>query len=135
VGHFCPPGSGSGSVFKLRIRIQWSDLIRIQYGYGSGSETLVTTAGTYFIVYRSCCKHRRHVCFFIFRHGSHELPARHLWSAAQLLRQRQTGGGILRSASSSVSDPPDPNPDWFHIQLGQWIRIQAGRKCPLQVLL
>ncbi len=41
VGHFCPPGSGSG--FKLRIRIQWSDWIRIQYGsgYGSGSETLV----------------------------------------------------------------------------------------------
>ncbi len=38
VGHFCPPGSGSGSVFKLRIRIQWSDWIRIQYG--SGSETL-----------------------------------------------------------------------------------------------
>jgi hypothetical protein len=30
VGHFCPPGSGSGSVFKLRIRIriQWSDWIR-----------------------------------------------------------------------------------------------------------
>ncbi len=38
VGHFCPPGSGSGSVFKLRIRIQWSDWIRIQSG--SGSETL-----------------------------------------------------------------------------------------------
>ncbi len=36
VGHFCPPGYGS--VFKLRIRIQWSDWIRIQYG--SGSETL-----------------------------------------------------------------------------------------------
>ncbi len=33
VGHFCPPGSGSGSVFKLRIRIQ----------YGSGSETLRRT--------------------------------------------------------------------------------------------
>ncbi len=35
VGHSCPPGSGSGSVFKLRIRIriQWSDWIRIQYGY------------------------------------------------------------------------------------------------------
>ncbi len=42
VGHFCPPGSGSGSVFKLRIRIQWSDWIRIQYGSGSRSETLVT---------------------------------------------------------------------------------------------
>ncbi len=46
VGHFCPPGSGSGSLFKLRIRIriQWSDWIRIQYGsgYGSGSETLLT---------------------------------------------------------------------------------------------
>ncbi len=42
VGHFCPPWSGSGSVFKLRIRIriQWSDWIRIQYG--SGSETLGT---------------------------------------------------------------------------------------------
>ncbi len=41
VGHFCPPGSGS--VFKLRIRIQCSDWIRIQYGsgYGSGSETLI----------------------------------------------------------------------------------------------
>ncbi len=38
VGHFGPPGSGSGSVFKLRIRIQWSDWIRIQSG--SGSETL-----------------------------------------------------------------------------------------------
>jgi hypothetical protein len=36
VGHFSPPGSGS--VFKLRIRIQWSDWIQIQYG--SGSETL-----------------------------------------------------------------------------------------------
>ena len=41
VGHFCPPGSGSGPVFKLRIRIQWSDWIRIQYGSGSGSTTLV----------------------------------------------------------------------------------------------
>ncbi len=38
-GHFCPPGSGS--VFKLRIRIQWSDWIRIQYG--SGSETLIVS--------------------------------------------------------------------------------------------
>jgi hypothetical protein len=42
VGHFCLPGSGS--VFKLRIRIQWSDWIRIQYGSGSGSTTLRETS-------------------------------------------------------------------------------------------
>ncbi len=39
VGHFCPPGSGSGS--RIRIRIHWPDWIRIQSG--SGSETLVYT--------------------------------------------------------------------------------------------
>ncbi len=33
VGHFCPPGSGSG--FRIRIRIHWPDWIRIQYGSGS----------------------------------------------------------------------------------------------------
>ncbi len=31
--HFCPPGSGSG--FRIRIRIHWSDWIRIQSGYRS----------------------------------------------------------------------------------------------------
>ncbi len=36
VGHFCSPGSGSG--FRIRIRIHWPDWIRIQSG--SGSETL-----------------------------------------------------------------------------------------------
>ncbi len=36
VGHFWPPGSGSGS--RIRIRIHWPDWIRIQFG--SGSETL-----------------------------------------------------------------------------------------------
>ncbi len=42
VGHFCPPGSGSG--FRIRIRIHWPDWIRIQSGSGSrsGSETLLT---------------------------------------------------------------------------------------------
>ncbi len=47
VGHFCPPGSGSVFKLRIRIRIQWSDWIRIQYGsgsgYGSGSETLLST--------------------------------------------------------------------------------------------
>ncbi len=97
---------------------------------------MYTTAGAYYIVHRLCCKHRQQVCvYFIFRHWSHELPARHLWPAAQLLRQRETGGGILRSASSSVSDPPDPNPDWIRIHRGQWIRIRikAGWKCPFTV--
>ncbi len=51
MGHFCPPGSGS--VFKLRIRIQWSDWIRIQYGSGSGSETLIPSVP-------DCLSHRRH---------------------------------------------------------------------------
>ncbi len=37
VGHFCPPGSGSG--FRIRIRIHRPDWIRIQSG--SGSTTLV----------------------------------------------------------------------------------------------
>ncbi len=37
MGHFYPLGSGSG--FRIRIRIHLLDLIRIQYG--SGSETLV----------------------------------------------------------------------------------------------
>ncbi len=39
VGHFCPPGSGSG----FRIRIHRPDWIRIQSGsgYGSGSTTLL----------------------------------------------------------------------------------------------
>ncbi len=37
VGHFCPPGSGSG--FRIRIRIHLPDWIRIQSG--SGSETLL----------------------------------------------------------------------------------------------
>ncbi len=43
VGHFCPPGSGSG--FRIRIGIHWPDWIRIQTGSGSrsGSETLVCT--------------------------------------------------------------------------------------------
>ncbi len=36
VRHLCHPGSGSG--FRIRIRIHWLDWIRIQYG--SGSETL-----------------------------------------------------------------------------------------------
>jgi hypothetical protein len=35
VGHFCPPGSGSVFKLRIRIRIQWSDWIRIQYGSGS----------------------------------------------------------------------------------------------------
>ncbi len=35
MGHLCPPGSGSG--FRIRIRIHWPDWIRIQ----SGSETLI----------------------------------------------------------------------------------------------
>ncbi len=37
VGHFCPPGSGSR--FRIRIRINRPDWIRIQSG--SGSETLI----------------------------------------------------------------------------------------------
>ncbi len=37
MAHFCPPGSGSG--FRIRIRIHWPDWIRIQSG--SGSATLV----------------------------------------------------------------------------------------------
>jgi len=37
VGHFCPPGSGSG--FRIRIRIHWPDWIRIQSGSGHGSAT------------------------------------------------------------------------------------------------
>ncbi len=32
-GHFCPPGTGSG--FRIRIRIHWPDWIRIQSGSGS----------------------------------------------------------------------------------------------------
>ncbi len=48
VGHFCPPGSDS--VFKLRIRIQWSDWIRIQSGSGSGSETLSKTAPIWLVL-------------------------------------------------------------------------------------
>ncbi len=36
VGHCCPPGSGSG--FRICIRIHWPEWIRIQSG--SGSETL-----------------------------------------------------------------------------------------------
>ncbi len=43
VGHFCPPGSGSGSWFRIRIRIHWPHWIRIQSG--SGSETLVLRSG------------------------------------------------------------------------------------------
>ncbi len=39
MGHFCPPGSGSG--FWIRIRIHWPDRIRIQFG--SGSATLKNT--------------------------------------------------------------------------------------------
>ncbi len=35
MGHFCPPGSGSGSGFPIRIRIHRPDWIRIQYGSGS----------------------------------------------------------------------------------------------------
>ncbi len=35
VGHFCPPGSGSGYGFRLLIRIHRPDWIRIQYGSGS----------------------------------------------------------------------------------------------------
>ncbi len=38
VSHFCPPGSGSG--FRIRIRIHWPDWIRIR----SGSETLLRRA-------------------------------------------------------------------------------------------
>ncbi len=39
VGHFCPPGSGSR--FRIRIRIHWPDWIRIHSG--SGSATLLAT--------------------------------------------------------------------------------------------
>ncbi len=39
VGHFCPPGFGSGFRIRNRIRIHWPDWIRIHYG--SWSETLV----------------------------------------------------------------------------------------------
>ncbi len=39
VSHFRPPGSGSR--FRIRIRIHWLDWIRIQYGFGS--ETLPQT--------------------------------------------------------------------------------------------
>ncbi len=46
VGHFCPPGSGSG--FRIRIRIHWPDWIRIR----SGSETLLS--GLYLV--RESCK-------------------------------------------------------------------------------
>ncbi len=35
VGHFCPPGSGSGFRIRFRIRIHRPDWIRIQYGSGS----------------------------------------------------------------------------------------------------
>ncbi len=44
VGHFCPPGSGSG--FRIRIRILWPDLIRSHSESGSGSETLPLTNGS-----------------------------------------------------------------------------------------
>ncbi len=37
LGHFCPPGSGSA--FRIRIRIHWPNSIRIQLG--PGSETLL----------------------------------------------------------------------------------------------
>ncbi len=46
LGHFCPPGSGSG--FRIRIRIHWPDWIRIQFG--SGSATLLSSYGT--LLYR-----------------------------------------------------------------------------------
>ncbi len=52
VGHFCPPGWGSGSVIKLRIRIQWSDWIRIQYGSGSRIRIHNTDCSSF--TYRYC---------------------------------------------------------------------------------
>ncbi len=49
VGHFSPPGSGSGSAIWMRIRIQQLKLMRIHVdpcGSGSGSETLVRGSET-----------------------------------------------------------------------------------------
>ncbi len=51
VGHYCPPGSGSG--FRIRIRIHWPDWIRIQYG----SETLIQTVRIQLLSYQHSPKH------------------------------------------------------------------------------
>ncbi len=61
VGHFCPPGSESGSGFRIRIRIYWPDWIRVQLG--SGSATLVTAILMQFVIKRCHCSVlRRHPC-------------------------------------------------------------------------
>ncbi len=33
-GHYCPPGSGSGSEFRIRIRIHWPDWIASRFYLG-----------------------------------------------------------------------------------------------------
>ncbi len=53
MGHFCPPGSESGSGFRVRIRMHWPDLIRIQFG--SGSATLVMAILMQFVRKRRHC--------------------------------------------------------------------------------
>jgi hypothetical protein len=43
VGHFCPPGSGSGFRIRILIRIHWPDWIRIQFRSRSGSTSATAT--------------------------------------------------------------------------------------------
>ncbi len=53
MGNFCPPGSESGSGFRIRIRMHWPDWIRIQLG--SGSATRVTAILLQFVRKRRHC--------------------------------------------------------------------------------
>ncbi len=109
--YFCPPGSGSR--FRIRIRIHWPDWIRIKLG--SGSATLVKINLCF------CPQHLRvvhktlksgmtkqekcHLChqdyYDLLQHHrrAHKVRFTYLWSAAESL----VPGSILVSGTMSLS--------------------------------
>ncbi len=98
MGNFCPPGSGSG--FRIRIRINWPDWIRIRSGYesGSGSATLVVVHMNW-----PCCRWRTWCsCWWTpasasrWRYSSSSTSARYLTVSSVLFSYFSTEAVLIR---------------------------------------
>ncbi len=111
VGHFCPPGSGSG--FRIRIRIHWPDWIHIQSG--SRSETLFSNGLAVSLAYRG----RKEVFFTCFYFLLAFAAATIGWGRRQHHvawtsgRKKDVGGFSFLIPAVNVGDPDPQDPHEF----------------------
>ncbi len=120
VGHFCPPGSGSG--FRIRIRIHWPDWIQVpRFGSQSGSSkslhscTLPCETAKYFPM-------SSHVEFFLLNNQKYlqagiinDDIVRKMPSRGRKRFVSEGDGGLIKDSSfwwiiscSVTSSPPPP---------------------------